>query len=100
MREVETPRAKLLILFYSLMSQSGLTIFCQNSMLLLYDLSLFVQIQQNPVLWNKMHIGINVISLLSFTSSKLTIETEKGVFLVFLLYPLNICHIFFYCFYC
>ena len=33
------------ILFYSLMSQSGSTTFCQNIMLLFYDLSLFFQIQ-------------------------------------------------------
>ena len=43
--EAETARTKLLILFYSLMSQSGSTTFCQNNMFLLYDLSLFFQIQ-------------------------------------------------------
>ena len=46
-KEVETPRAKLLVLFYSLMSQSGSTTFCQNNMLLLYGLSLLFQIQSN-----------------------------------------------------
>lgn len=36
--EAETARTKLLILFYSLMSQSGSTTFCQNNMLLLHEL--------------------------------------------------------------
>ena len=45
-KEVETPR-ELLVRFYSLMSQSGSTTFCQNNMLLLYGLSLLFQIQSN-----------------------------------------------------
>ena len=46
-KEAESPRTKLLVLFYSLISRLGSTTFCQKNMLLLYDLSHFVQIQHN-----------------------------------------------------
>ena len=45
--EVETLMANLLVLFCSLMSRSDSTLFCQDNELLLFDLSLFVQIQLN-----------------------------------------------------
>ena len=46
-KEVETPRVKLLLISFSLISQSGSTTFCQNNILSLYDLPRFVNNQGN-----------------------------------------------------
>ena len=45
-KEVETPRVKLLLIFCSLISQSGSTTFCQNNILSLYDPPRFVNNQR------------------------------------------------------